>query len=293
MASLVKSVLRHIIYFRLKRLPLSMAEAEYWADKFKRWPAIFGERLYRKKVEVNPGVYIWAGLIDVIQRNLIVHAQWDPKILRTLKMYLKPGATFLDIGANIGYFTLIASSLVGRSGTVVAFEPSLRAIELLSANLRLNQVQNVVIYSIAVGKESALGTFYQATPNNIGASSLCQLASAVGIERVPVYRLDDLLEPMGFRPDVVKIDVEGFELDVIRGMEVLLRRSRPVVLCEVTVEWIINRGQDPNDMLKLMEDLGYSTFVIREGAEITFERLKEISSTATDFKEEILFRCDT
>jgi hypothetical protein len=146
---------------------------------------------------------------------------------------------------------------------------------------------------VAAGAEPNLATLYQATGNNIGASSLCVLESSVGDEMVSVFALDDLILPLGIAPTLVKVDVEGLEFEALRGLERTLRRYRPAVLCELTAEWVRGRGADPNDLLAFMAGLDYEAYVIGDGPLFAQRRLSRIASNAPSFKEEICFRCAT
>ena len=288
-AEIAKWGIRQLVRYRLDHWPLSANAASYWAEKFKKWPAIFNPTPYRRLVEITPGITVQAGLVDIIQRSLITEGEWDRKVLLALRSLLSPGNTFIDVGANIGYFSLIASALVGDEGRVVALEPSLRALTQITDNIARNGVKNVLLLSVAAGSKLNLMTLHQTTVANIGASSLRDLTDSVGFEHVAVYTLDELIEPLKLSPDVIKIDVEGFEFDVLSGAEQILRRYHPSVLCEVTVDWMRGRDQRPNDLFTFMEALGYRAYTIEFSDTLRLTVVSDFSRRDAKFQEEICF----
>jgi FkbM family methyltransferase len=164
---------------------------------------------------------------------------------------LTPGAVAVDVGANIGALTVPMAQFVGPSGVVIAFEPQRVLFQLLCANLALNGLLNVQAHQAAVGAVPGIvemPAFDYARSGNFGGVMLAghirtsdggttealresQPAPvlAAPIERVPVRPLDELELP---RVDILKIDVEGMELDVIAGADATIRRCRPVLMVE-------------------------------------------------------------
>jgi len=152
-----------------------------------------------------------------------------------LSSELRPGATFFDIGANVGFVTLIAARLVGPGGRVVAFEPVPRNAAAIRENLALNGIDwaEVVETAVAAGASTA-----NLIVSDVSAFSRLESTSVPTGARetieVPVISIDEFLAASGSpAPDVVKIDVEGAELEVIEGMRNTLATSRPTILCEV------------------------------------------------------------
>ncbi len=156
----------------------------------------------------------------------------------TLMKLIKPGMTVLDIGANIGYFTLLMAKQVTSSGSVFAFEPNPRMIEQLEKNIALNtEVQDgrIRIEKIALGCEEADTDFYAPVRGAEGVGGLRDTKRAPVDQtlRVHVSKLDRWITLKDVaRIDLIKIDVEGGELDVFRGAEDVLRKFRPILLFE-------------------------------------------------------------
>jgi FkbM family methyltransferase len=163
-----------------------------------------------------------------IGRSLDLYGEWAEAELELLGLFIKPGDTVVDAGANVGTHTLFFAGKVGAGGRVFAFEPQRIVFQTLCANLALNSVVNVHAFQAALSRRP--GTIVVPAPRydvpaNYGGVNL---TGAQG-ERVPVTTLDDLSID-GCR--VLKIDVEGMELDVIEGGRALIASSKPIIYVE-------------------------------------------------------------
>lgn len=166
---------------------------------------------------------------------------------------LKPGATFYDIGANIGFVTLIAARLVGPTGRVVAFEPVPKNVAAIKENLALNGIDWVDVQETAMARHS--GTASLIVSDVSAFSRLASVNVPTGARETIEVRVDSVDEFLACgsapAPDVVKIDVEGAELEVIEGMRNTLSEHRPVILCEIHdcnaqyVELVNSLGYEP------------------------------------------------
>jgi FkbM family methyltransferase len=173
-------------------------------------------------------------------------------VTAAFKSILVPGDVCVDVGANIGYFTLLASRLVGPSGHVYALEPSPEIHATLTSNLERNDVTNVTALGVAAGDTNGEAEFYEADGRNRGASSLRPASERDADEpessaiRVQVRRLDSVISSVHLpRLKLVKIDVEGYELEVMGGLEPLfVRGARPSILVELTPEWSGEKGSN-------------------------------------------------
>jgi FkbM family methyltransferase len=159
----------------------------------------------------------------------------EPAVQRELATVLHPGAVFWDVGANVGFFTVMGARLVGPTGRVVAFEPVPDSARAIKRNAERNAMSNVTVIACAAcavtgaamlsfGGESTQARLVATAAADPGARTL----------RVSGVRLDEAASAFGVpEPDVVKIDVEGAECDVIRGMVEVMRRHRPIILAEM------------------------------------------------------------
>ncbi|MGE3077140.1 MAG: FkbM family methyltransferase [Dehalococcoidia bacterium] len=147
---------------------------------------------------------------------------------------LGPGDVFYDIGANVGFFSLVASRIVGPAGAVYAFEPLPEIAGAFEENLRLNNVSNVRVLRLAVSDRD--GTARIQTTAHPGGATLEGYGTpgdTTGVITVETRTIDTLVQELGLRrPSVVKIDVEGAEAAVLRGMPALLS-DHPVIVYEL------------------------------------------------------------
>lgn len=159
----------------------------------------------------------------------------EPPVQAALARWLQPGDVFYDIGANVGFFTVIGAKLVGPQGHVVAFEPAPANAACVRHNLALNHFHHVTLIEKAVSSQSGSGNL-MVTAYSGGATISPADAGDDVVESIPValIAIDDLLARQEAPPPiVVKVDVEGAELAVLHGMVQTLREYRPVVIFEV------------------------------------------------------------
>jgi FkbM family methyltransferase len=179
------------------------------------------------------------------------HGLWEPDITSLLPRVLRPGMTFVDVGANIGYFPVIASRLVGPTGRVVAVEPEPRNLELLRANLWRHDVRNCTVLPVCAYTER--GQIAVAISDEMRDAWIAPGEQAGPL--MPCARLDDLLE--GRRADVIKIDCEGADHLVVRGAEGTIAANPEIV---VVVEFLPRvedlLGETPREVLAYYESLG-------------------------------------
>lgn len=204
--------------------------------------------------------------------------------LRQLKRFLTSGATFIDIGANQGEFTVYASRLVGDTGRVISFEPVDSVREKLWRNIRINALQNVIVQSWALGDSngsfpifSQLEQFADGT-QHLGLATLFETEErGTVIQQVQVRRLDDIVAEKGInRVDVVKIDIEGGEFAAFKGASSLLARYKPVLFFELDKGNCRAAGYEPDELLAWLRGFNYQFSSIEDGG--TLRSLQEPSS---------------
>jgi FkbM family methyltransferase len=151
-----------------------------------------------------------------------------------LEELVRPGATVVDVGSNVGWFTMLAASLVGPKGRVLAFEPESRSRRLLEQSVRLNQFANVTIYPCAVSDREGEALLHHAPGPNRGAHSIPRDFGHGG-EIVQTRRLDEVLAEEGIgEVNFLKVDVEGGEPAVLRGTREALDSGR---IQYMSLEW--------------------------------------------------------
>lgn len=201
---------------------------------------------------------------DLIQRYIYTFGMWEPPLTRWLQHTLRPGDTFVDVGANIGYYSLLASSLVKESGRVVAVEASPDFHRALRANLVLNQVHNVRAVNEAVSDRAEMLHFTLASSTNLGANSIVPYAGrAESHTDVPARALPDILTSTELTTArVIKVDVEGAEGAVLRGLIPSLERLRPDVelAIEITPQRLEELGDTAEQLLAALFAHGFHPY---------------------------------
>lgn len=207
---------------------------------------------------------MWFPMLDLVMRDHIRNAgTWEPDIGRVLSQSLPPNGVFLDVGANVGYFSMLIASRFAHA-TVHAFEPH----PLTSQVLRLNTwpyADRVKVWPCALG--DCRGTVALSTAeNNLGdtkgvVATDRQVANVIA----PVISLDELLGDL--RADVVKIDVQGAELAVLAGMSQLIQRSRGICIVMEFSPGMLRAGYiDPQAVLVKLRNQGFELTLIRPDA---------------------------
>ncbi len=197
-----------------------------------------------------------------VGHQFIVYQDYEPFETQLVRQHLKPGMTVYNIGANVGYYVLLASECVGAEGRVVAFEPAPANLELLRRSITENRIGNVTIVGCAVG--AADGTARLAlSPTNSGDHQL-RADSARDHVTVEVRSVDSLIESGLPAPDAIIMDVQGSELDVVRGMTKLLAMGRPnLMLSEFWPEGLDARHKSgAEEFLHTLQAAGFSICII-------------------------------
>ncbi|MYS22582.1 methyltransferase, FkbM family [Streptomyces sp. DvalAA-14] len=201
---------------------------------------------------------------DLIQRYVYLFGVWEPRMTQWLKRRLRPGDTFVDVGANIGYFSVLASQLVGPEGKVVAIEASRAFQDRLAQNARLNGCTNIRAVHTAVSDKQQTLTFILASSNNMGANSIVPYdGPAESTFDIEAFPLPDVLEEDEIaKARVIKVDVEGAEGSAVRGMAPLLDRLRPdaEITVEVTPERMAQLGDSVEELLETMRGAGFHVY---------------------------------
>jgi FkbM family methyltransferase len=170
-------------------------------------------------------------LNDPCQYDLVLGVH-EPEVLERIASDLKEGMTFLDIGPNVGYYTLLAAKCVGTSGKVVALEPDPGVLAVLQRNIEINGVGNVQVVHGAASESCGRAKLGRARSSSYSTGLYC--ADAVDWIDVPRYSLDALINELGIGAvDLIKLDVEGAELEAIEGMSQILKVNRPRVIMEL------------------------------------------------------------
>lgn len=276
MPSPVKPALRFVARFVLRVMPTRLT-----AELVRRRPRLAGhvppgrELLFRGylgdlSVRIDP--------VYPIERGMLT-GRYDPTTLAVLERFVRPGDVCLDVGANVGAVTLALAKRVGPAGRVLAFEPGGFTFRRLTDNLALNPRFNGVVLPYRLGLSDTDGVLTWAEDaNNRGNAGFLGVAEGCG-EAVPVVTLDGLFarETPG-RVDFVKIDVEGMELEVIRGGARTWANYRPVLYYETLLNFEAQRGRPLfRPVEELLGALGYTFYRVGPGGSIRPTRYPNLS----------------
>jgi FkbM family methyltransferase len=202
---------------------------------------------------------------DKIQRYIFYFGVWEPAITAFIRASLAPGDKFVDIGANIGYYTCLAAKLVGPSGAVYAIEASPSTYELLLENLNLNELENVLTYNNAIFDKEETLRLFKNKESNIGRTNILKERPGGTVEEVDALRLHHLidLETLS-NVRLIKIDVEGAEWFVVKGISEHLKHfsSSTEWLIEVNKSAIREHGASFDQFVNLFTAAGYNMYAI-------------------------------
>ena len=191
---------------------------------------------------------------------------YEPAFYHPFVSQIREGMTIYDIGAHIGIFTIGAGVRVGCSGKVLAFEPAPETIDKLKLHIAFNNLENIVEIVPAVVSDSNAGAKFFAYKASMAALISRQNVEDLNPERrsepareitVDSVTIDGLLASRNLRPAVIKIDVEGAELMVLRGARRVLAECKPIILCEVHPPQMKNCGASTEEFTAFLAEVGY------------------------------------
>lgn len=190
---------------------------------------------------------------DFLARSIVRDGLWERHLSYAIPGSLKPGSVFFDIGANVGYYTVLASKILGPAGKIVAVEPSPRIVEVLEENVAREARSPVIVEALAVGAEPGRARLHF-DESESGASYLGP--DGGDGDEVEVVTLDVLAARHGL-PDVIKADVEGLEGDLLTGGRRTLEDGGPAVFMEFAPQNFSRSRTSLIDALKHLEAIGY------------------------------------
>lgn len=246
--------------------PIIRLFPSWWKARFygRIAGAGFGERTAGRKIKrirVGPHQYeMELQLDDPMERfAYFVGCYWGIDVTAAILKLLRKGDYFIDVGANLGFLTLAASRAVGGTGRVFAFEPLMAMADRLRQTLRENKIENVTVCQHALGDAEGEGTL-----DLDDHSSKANLRGHVtgGGEKIRILRGDYAVGDLPAAPWILaKLDVEGYELRVLRGFQSLVRRPRTAFLIEVTDEWLRELGGGAAELFELMFENGFKAYL--------------------------------
>jgi FkbM family methyltransferase len=210
----------------------------------------------------------WSYFVGFFSDDRAFFDYWGQDIgdLRVLWRILRPGYTFLDVGAYHGIYSVVAGKRVTNLGQVIAFEPSPRERGRLRLHLRWNGTRWARVEPFAVGARASETSFFQVVSGDPTRNGLKPPATEDSVAKITVktISLDQYITETGLqRVDVMKLDVEGGELEVLQGATDMFNRFRPILICEVLDETTKVWGYKAREIILLLSGAGYLWFECR------------------------------
>jgi FkbM family methyltransferase len=212
-----------------------------------------------------------------IEENLYRFGTYEKGILNFIEKNLKQDQVFLDVGANIGLMSCFASKVLRESGKVLAVEANPKTREILHYNLKLNSCNNVSVFPLGLGNEQGKALFFENWEVNRGGASFLNQSSSEnqGIE-VEISTIDKLFEDQPI--DIIKIDVEGFELNVLQGGIASIEKHKPILIIEVSSNREHEIGVKPQEIRTFIMNLGFYKIYKLAGSKERISKLVEVKS---------------
>jgi FkbM family methyltransferase len=248
-----------------------------------QWPVLSARQLFGRGplTQVSRGGAQWElDLREGIDFSIWLRGYFEPSTVATYRRLLRPGVTVLDVGANIGAHTMHLAIAAGPAGRVIAFEPAADTFDRLVKNIALNphlggriSVQRTMLLA---SRETPLPQEVVSSWPLLPRSQLDPIAPgrAQTTRGAAAARLDDALRSLGaITVDFMKLDVDGYELDVLQGAPRLLNESPPLILIELAPSHLDFIGRQVEDVLDLLATHRYRVETLRSGREVTSQTI--------------------
>lgn len=218
-------------------------------------------KVYRKKI--FNGLYMRVNARDHIQKNIFWYGHYEEQVSHVWQNLIHDESIVLDVGANVGYFTLLAAAKA-RAGNIFSFEPISAFRDLLRQNIALNHFTNIDVLTFCVSDKHGWAKMYIANEANIGMTALLPPENFSGRkETVETIALDDWTKEKNLaRVDFVKIDVEGAEKKVLDGMKNILQKHQPVLFVEIISAQLCKFGSSADEIYSTLFNYNYVAYEV-------------------------------
>lgn len=217
--------------------------------------------------EYDETLKIKLNIDEWIQQQIFLFGYFDEPGINFIKKNLKKDDVFIDAGANIGAYSLIASKIVGDQGKVISFEPVNSTFDHIQENISLNNLKNIDLHKTALGEKKEKITIYSGDNSNTGNSSIIKNeASHSASEEIQCINFDEEFSDLK-RINFLKMDIEGAEFYALKGMIKSLEKFKPTILIEISDEIIEKADYSKDDLIELLTNIGYQLFGLNEKGE--------------------------
>lgn len=208
------------------------------------------------------GFQLWVPGADLAVGKWILGGEYEPGVSAVFRRVLSQGAGVIDVGANIGWYSMLSASLVGSEGMVLSVEPNPQNAKLVEASRRENGFRHVKVVQAAAGAELGLLALHTSHSNGTTSAVDGGLPALMAATTVPCLRLDDII-PQNVPIRLIKVDVEGAEYLAMKGCAGTIGRHRPVIVSEFSPNSLPGiSGVSGQDYLNFLLGFGYGIWVI-------------------------------
>ena len=229
---------------------------------------------------------------NYLEEEILRNGVWEPAATQYMQQTLKPGMVAVDVGANIGYFSLLMAHLVGRQGRVHAFEPYPRYVDRMCASLAANDFEQIELHQVALSNRWGTQTLYKA----LASARMCRWSHSdpafnkvhdtVTVACMP---FDDYAREGLDRLDLIKIDVDGHEMKVLQGARGSIERYKPAVLIELYEEALRDAGSSVDEVLEFFDKRGSVPFS-EQGQPLHLRELSQHAAARPKVSTNVIFR---
>ena len=200
-----------------------------------------------------------------VASSILTNGTYEPELLSEIRKTLKSGAVFIEGGANIGFFSLIAAKIIGPTGVVIAFEPTPTTYGYLKKNIKINNISNVIISNSGLSSSEKSQSFLLSPhpeENSIIDCSSKSLKSGTKIINIKTVTIDKFCQNNNLKKvDLIKLDIEGQELEAIKGAkEILLKNKNIKIIFELNIAYQENGIEFANQIFTELKRLNFSNF---------------------------------
>lgn len=229
-----------------------------------------GKDLGERVVRTRYGFQYKADLGDWLGQYVYLTGVYEPPTARVIAELLEPGDTFIDVGANSGIFTLLASSRVGPTGRVLSFEPVPSMRKRLMENISLNTMSNIFVHDVAISNVEGVLPLFEGPEGHKGISSLRKIDNSTVTIEVKTRPLDAFGDDLS-AVKLIKVDVEGAEQLVLEGMTRVLQNHHPYLVIEVTDNYLSAFGHSATQLASYLTRMGYRMYEIQPAGLVPME----------------------
>lgn len=248
-----------------------------------------GEKIWVNMNYLPESKNVWMLLdpldLRTVPFSVIADGPYESFQAKVLFSLMSHSESFFDVGANMGFYSLCASVINPRMN-IEAFEPNSSIIEFLHQNIQRNNVSNIHTHNVALGEEIIESADLFIPPlTGTGGGSFLNLHPEEGLSetrKVKIKTIDFLTVELNLKPDLMKIDVEGFEYSVLGGSQKTLREFRPTIVIELLRKWMAPFGHHPQEIVHMLNSEGYIGHAIGESSLRYIESIDE-ATTETNF----------